>query len=410
MTQTLATASGAAEAPAAPVVLLARQPILDARSEVTGHELLYRRQDGTGWPIEDESKATAHVVVSAFSDLGLFSVTDGARAWINMPRAFLMETELAVLPQERVVLELLERNLIDPPYLERIAALVDAGFQIALDDFEWTEATASLLRFATYVKLDLRALGLDGVRDHVQRLAGEGVRIVAEKVETKEEYDGCLALGIDLFQGYYFEKPRLVVGNPTPHAALRRLRMATSLGPESTFEDIERIVTLDPGTSLRLLRYINSAALAMRHRISSLRQALTLVGTTTVRQWILLVLLGDLGRVKPAVLTAALVRAKLCELLARNAGVRGADSAFIVGLLSIADALLDVPLERIIPTLPLTDDVANAILYRHGRLGELLTVAIALDHGELTRDPKGARSLTEAIRWADAQVEQFASV
>lgn len=397
-------------APSAPVVLLARQPILDARGEITGHELLYRREDGTGWPIDDESKATAHVVVSAFADVGLLSVTEGARAWINMPRAFLMDTSLAILPKDRVVLELLERNEIDAPYLERVAGLVADGFALALDDFEWSDATAALLPFATYVKLDIRALGLEGVRDHVQKLAGAGVRILAEKVETKAEYDACLALGIDLFQGYYFEKPVLVRGRPTPHAALRRLRIATSLGPSSTFEDIERIVTLDPGTSLRLLRYINSAALAMRHRVSSLRHALMLVGTTTVRQWILLVLLGDLGRVKPAVLTAALVRAKLCELLARDAGVRGAESAFVVGLLSLSDALLDVPLEQVIPSLPLTDDVAEAILHRRGRLGELLNTAVALDHGELTRDPRGARSLAEAIRWADAQVEQFTAV
>jgi EAL and modified HD-GYP domain-containing signal transduction protein len=391
------------------VVLFARQPILDAASTVQGHELLFRREDGTGWPVGDEAKATAHVLVSAFADLSLATVTGNTRAWVNVPRSFLLETDLSILPADRVVIELLERNVLDMPYVARVASLASAGYQLALDDFTWDDEMIPLLELATYVKLDLRELGLEGVADHMRRLAPYDVHIVAEKVETADERDGCLALGIDLFQGYFFEKPRLVRGRPAPHAALRRLRIASSLGAGATFEDVERVVMLDPGLSVRLLRYINSAAVALRNRVTSLRHALMLVGTDTVRQWILLVLLGDLGRVKPAVLTSGLVRARLCEQLARSQGVRASDSAFVVGLLSVCDALLDSPLDEIIPTLPLTEEVREAIVLRQGPLGRLLSRAVLLQHGDAAADACETRILADALAWADTQLGEFTS-
>ena len=392
--------------PRVEIVLLARQPILDAASAIQGHELLYRREDGSGWPIEDEDKATAHVIVSAFADMSLGAVTGGSRAWINIPKGFLLGNDISILPKDRVVLELLERDEVDEAYVQRAAALAEQGYLLALDDFTYREEMIPLLELATYVKLDLRALGLDGVAEHMRHVAPHRVRVVAEKVETAEESDGCLNLGIDLFQGYFFERPRLVRGRPAPHAALRRLKIATSMGPDATFEDVERVVMLDPGLSVRLLRYINSAALMLRHRVSSLRQALMFVGTATVRQWILLVLLGDLGRSRPAVLSSGLMRAKLCELLARDAG-RSADSAFVVGLLSVCDALLDMPLDEVIPELPLTPEVRDAIVSHHGPLGKVLREAIELQHGNVHADRKKSRLLTAAVTWADAQLAEF---
>jgi EAL and modified HD-GYP domain-containing signal transduction protein len=391
------------------VVLLARQPILDATSTVQGHELLFRREDGTGWPIDDEDKATAHVLVAAFADMSLGAVTGDARAWINVPASFLLRTDLSVLPPERVVLELLERDDLNSAFYARVVELTRAGFQIALDDFEWAEGVEPLVELATYVKLDIRALGVEGMEEHVRRLAPYGVRIVGAKVETADEHDACLALGIDLFQGYFFERPRLVRGRPAPSAAIGRLRTATGLSSSATFEEVENVVRLDPGLSVRLLRYINSAAVSLRSRVSSLRHALMLVGTNTVRQWLLLVLMGDLGRARPAVLTTALVRAKLCESLARSRGVRALDSAFVVGLLSVCDALLEAPLDEIIPGLPLTAEVRDAILRQEGELGDVLRVAVALQHGHGQPDAQKAYALYDAVRWADEQVAEFTS-
>jgi EAL and modified HD-GYP domain-containing signal transduction protein len=390
------------------VVLLARQPILDTKGTVHGHELLFRRSDGTGWPIDDESRATAQVLVSAFVDMSLGALTSGTRAWVNTPAAFLIETDLSVLPVDRVVLELLERDDVDPAFYARAVELARAGYQLALDDFTWTEDTARLLEVATYVKLDMRELGLTGIAEHLKLLAEHDVTIVAEKVETAEEVDGCVELGIGLFQGYFFEKPRLVRGRPAPAAQIGRLRSATSLTASATFEDVEKLVRNDPGLSVRVLRYINSAAVSLRSNVSSLRHALMLVGANTVRQWLLLVLMGDLGKVRPAVLSTGLVRARLCESLAKDSGSNIAlDSAFIVGLLSVCDALLDCPLDEVIPSLPLSDDVRDAIVLKQGPLGELLQTAITLERGEGAPDAKKAYALYTAVQWANEQLAEF---
>jgi EAL and modified HD-GYP domain-containing signal transduction protein len=180
------------------VVLLARQPILDRAGGIHGHELLFRRADGSGWPIGDEAEATAHVLVAAFADLSLGVVTSGTKAWVNTPRQFLLDTDLSVLPPERVVLEFLERDIADAALVARTVELANDGFELALDDFTWHDDLIGLLEVATYVKLDLRELGLQGVAEQMRRLATYDVRLVAEKVETTEERDGCLALGIEL--------------------------------------------------------------------------------------------------------------------------------------------------------------------------------------------------------------------
>ena len=384
------------------IVLLARQPIFDTSDKVHGYELLFRRADGSGWPIDDEAKATAHVVVAAFADLSLASVTAGAKAWINVPRQFLLETDISVLPKQRVVLELLERDDFDAVSLARVTALAREGYQLALDDFEWRDELAPFVELASYVKLDMQALGLAGMAQHVRRLTAYDVDVVAEKVETAAERDACHALGVGLYQGYFFERPRLMRGRPTSHQGVARLHTGTSAALAS-FEEMEDMLRSDPALTLRLLRYINSAGVSVRHRVGSLRQALMLVGANTVRQWLMLVLLSAAGSPRPALLTSALVRARLCESLAREAR-QSPDSAFLVGLLSICDALFDTSLDEIIGPLPLTPPVRDALIDGTGPLGGLLRQAIALQRGEASAGAS-ASALFGAVQWADAQLE-----
>jgi EAL and modified HD-GYP domain-containing signal transduction protein len=215
-------------------------------------------------------------------------------------------------------------------------------------------------------------------------------------------------MGIDLFQGYFFERPQLISGNSAPASTIQRLQAVTSISGEAPFEEVQRAVTVDPGLGVRLLRYVNSAGSGLRTRVSSLRQALVLVGARTVRQWALLVMLTDIGRVRPAVISSGLLRAKLCELLAADRGL-DRDAAFAVGLLSMLEALLDVPLEEIVPTLPLTDDVSSALLEGAGRLGEVLAEAIAIQHGDGEPSDRHAAYLCEAMAWTDATLGELAT-
>lgn len=393
----------------ADVVLLARRPILDADGTVRGYELRFRRPDGTGWPSEDEASATAQTLVAAFADLSLGAVTSASKAWITTPAQFLLDTDLSVLPSDRVVLELLEPDDVDPAFTARAAELARDGYELALGDFRWRADTAALLDVATYVKLDVQALGFEALAAMVARLAPYDVRIVADNVETADEADACAALGITLLEGFFFQRPRLVHGRRAPSGAIGRLRQATALSTTATFEEVEQLVRHDLGLSVRVLRYINSAAVALTSNVSSIRHALMMVGTNTVRQWLLLVLMGDLGKLRPAVLGAGLVRARICETIARMSGTP-IDSAFIVGLLSVCDALLDTPLDEIIAELPLTDDVAAAILHHQGPLGEILATAVDLERGTSdVRDPARAYALHQAVRWANEQLDEVAA-
>ena len=388
------------------LVLFARQPILDAAWTTRGHELLFRQPDGTAGPIDDARRATAHVIVSAFTDVGLDRVAGDCPVWINVSRDFLMTVNPLPLPHDRVVLELLESITPDDELLDRLDVLRAQGYRFALDDFEYREELEPLIECASFVKLDVRALGLDGVKLGIQRLTGTGCRIVGEKVETIEERDALLEMGVDLFQGYFFERPNLVTGRPAPASAMDRLQMATKLQGEPSFEDVERMVMMDPGLSVRLLRFVNSAGTGLRSRVSSLRQALVLVGAKTVQQWALLVLLTDIGRTRPAVLATGLVRARLCQSLAKDAGA-DKDAMTAVGLLSVVDALLDAPLDEIIADLPLTAELQDAIVHRTGPMGELLAEACRLQHGEGRPSLRNAAHVRDALEWTDATLREI---
>lgn len=385
------------------IILLARQPIFDTAEKVQGWELLFRDADGGGFvPGIDESEATARVIVSAFADLSLGTVTEGARAWINVPRDLLMSADIpALLPRERVVLELLERDAVDADFVARVTELAEAGYELALDDFSWSDELEPLVRVATHVKLDVRALGIGELAAHVRRLSEYDVRLLAEKVETREEFATCVQLGIGLHQGYFFARPRLVKGQRAAHRALTALKTGARAIGDVSFEEIELIVQTDAALSLRLLRYLNSAAVSLRHRVSTLRQALALVGARTVQQWLLLVIMGDAGGSRPEVLRTGLVRARLCESLAPQARVPAA-SAFTAGLLSVSDALTDKPIDEVIGALPLAPELAEAIVDRTGPLGRTLEDAIAIERGDTT--VRGAGGLMHAVTWADAQI------
>jgi EAL and modified HD-GYP domain-containing signal transduction protein len=408
----LVSSAASASVPAQPadapeqLVLLARQPILDAAWTVRGYELLFRQPDGTAGPIDDARRATAHVIVSAFTDVGLDRLAGDCPVWINVSKDFLLTVDPLPLPHDRVVLELLETITPDDELLDRLDVLRAQGYRFALDDFEYREELEPLVECASFIKLDVRALGVDGVALNIQRLAGTGCRVVGEKVETIEERDALLELGVDLFQGYFFERPNLVHGRPAPSSAMERLQTATKLQGDPSFEDVEQMVMMDPGLSVRLLRFVNSAGTGLRSRVSSLRQALVLVGAKTVQQWALLVLLTDIGRARPAVLSAGLIRARLCQSLAKDAGV-DVDAMTAVGLLSVVDALLDAPLDEIIGSLPLTTEIQDAIVQHTGPMGELLEQACRLQHGAAAPSLRNAMHVRDAFEWADATLREI---
>ncbi|HEX5923427.1 MAG TPA: HDOD domain-containing protein [Baekduia sp.] len=356
-------------------VAVARQPILDRRQRLKGYELLHRGS------ATDGEQATAQVLLAAFGDIGLSSLVGAMPAWINVSRRFLLDVDPLSLPPGEVVLELLEDQLLDDELLGRLRQFVEAGFPITLDDFVYGPEADELLGLASIVKIDVLAGGTEHAAEQARLLRPFGVTLLAEKVEDRAMFEDCLALGYELFQGYFFCRPEIVTGREIPSSASCSLHdIAVLTRPDATFEEIEAIVTRDPGLTLRLLRLLNSAHYALRRRIISVHDAVTMLGPRTVRQWAMMLVLSGISTHCDELVPTALSRART---LSRLAQLRDgdADIAFSVGLLSVADAMLGVSMADALDGIPLHEAVIDALLHRAGPDGAALTAVLAYEWG-----------------------------
>jgi EAL and modified HD-GYP domain-containing signal transduction protein len=402
----LAATAPPAPAPADAEVLFARQPILDADGRLAGYELLYRGDGGS----ESAHAATSRVAASALSDLGLRQATGGAPAFINVTTEFLLAMDPLPFGPEGVVLEIAADRVPDGPLLERLSRLRQHGYMLALDGYAGQPGADPLLDFATLAKVDSRGAGPSGLALVVTHLRGRGIRPIANSVDSHSDHDRCVDSGFELFQGDFVCRPREVVGHNVPTASIGALRLAAGISAGDTgVDELEKAIALDPGLSLRLLRFVNSAAFSLRHQIKSVRQAIVLLGPRTVRQWAMLLLLSGIDEKRGPLLITALSRGRTCEAIARRLGADDTDAYFFTGMLSVVDALLDLPMDEAVRDLPLSEDVVAALVQRAGGKGRTLTMAEACERGAW--DDAALPSLdagelavlhVEALTWADA--------
>jgi c-di-GMP phosphodiesterase len=392
---------------AAAHTLFARQPICDAGQRIAGYELLFRGERGAGGEILDDRAATAQVLLSAFDDIGLDGAVGTHRAFINVSARFLLDVDPLPIRPERVVLELLEDAEPVPELLRRLDELRAGGYTIALDDFSFQPRLAPLLARADIVKLDIRALGIpEAIRQAA--LLPPGARLLAEKVETPAEQAACAAAGFELFQGWWFCRPELVRGRQIASSLLGRVGAAADLAsPATGLREMEAAVRLDAGLSLRLLRHLNSAAMALPHRVMSVHQAVVLLGERRLKQWVMLHLLAGLGEDRQALLVTAIVRARMCELLAAQQGAAHPDAWFATGLFSVIDALAGVPMADVVAGLPLDDAVKGALVQRSGPMGAALRAAEACE-GPAAAEPEVLRLYDAAVAWSARQAAGIA--
>jgi EAL and modified HD-GYP domain-containing signal transduction protein len=373
-------------------VVFARQPIFDDRLRVSAYELLFRRPNQTTAQFVDGDHATARVVVGAFVDVGLDRVVGDHPAFINCTRSLLSSDVLCTLPPGRVVLEVLEDIDYDDDLLANMIRLRDLGYRFALDDFSWRPGAERVVPLADYVKLDVMALGLDGVAAQIKLLSGYRGTIIAEKVETQEEKTRCAELGCHLFQGYFLERPSNLDGAAMPASRQSILKLVARIfDPEVGLPEIERIIASDVGISFRVLRIINSAYYHMPREVTSIRQAIALLGLRFTRMWVSLIALADLGDAPAEVITGACIRARMCQRLAEITGRQDTDPYYISGLFSMLDAIVQRPLTDVVTDLPLTREVHDALLGKPGPIGDALSCVLALEKG----------------RWEDVQFEKL---
>lgn len=364
-------------------VFVGRQPIFDRRSEVRAYELLYRSGDQNRASFSDGEQATAQVILNTFLEIGIEQVVGPRLAFINVTRAFLLSGHWRLLPQERVVLEVLEDVGGEPEVTAAMAAIRDQGYTLALDDFVLSEARRCLIDHADIIKIDIHALGPEGAARQVELLRDRGIELIAEKVETAEELALCQELGFHYFQGYHFCKPQVLSGRRIAPDRLGALRLVAALGaPEVDLDHLEGLIKSDLSLSYKLLRLINAASYGLSRRISSVREAVLLLGLRRVKAWAALIVLAGLCEKPRELLTTAMVRARMCERLAMRRAEADPERFFTAGLLSLLDALLDQPLSDILPLLPLSQEIGEALLTRAGRIGEVLGCVVAYERAD----------------------------
>jgi EAL and modified HD-GYP domain-containing signal transduction protein len=389
---------------------VARQPILDGSSKLLGYELLFRPPLADEADVLDDVSATSSVIVDGLLDVGLFDLVGDSRAWVNVSRDFLTDLRPLPLPAERVVLELIEGGEPDDELLDVLGELRGNGFAIALDAPGEGAASEELLARTEIVKVDVLGQDPERLAEQVADLRRERpeLKLVAKRVETREDYELCAELGFDAFQGYYFARPTRVGGERLPSEGLTALRAMTELNLSDDFDELNRIITRDVGLSMRLLRYANSGFVALPRRVSSVHEALSWLGASAVRRFALMVALSGARDIPSELLVTALVRARMCELLCTGGPLESPDTCFTVGLFSVADALANAPMPAVIEQLPFREDVAAALLSREGELGELVRGVIAYQYGNFgaavalrRRHPSVEQIYREAVKWAD---------
>jgi EAL and modified HD-GYP domain-containing signal transduction protein len=399
-------------------IFVGRQPIYGRRLELYAYELLYRGADIDYADFTEGDRATSQVLLNTFTEFGLERIVGGHLAFINLTRGFIVGEYPLPVPRTQVVLEVLEEVEADEQVLAGLTELRRRGFKIALDDFVYRPERAPLLQLADIVKVDVLGLSEEEIRARFAHLKPLGMKLLAEKIETREQFYLCRDIGFDYFQGYFLAKPNVVSGASVPANGLNLLRlMAEFQDPECDFERVTEIVSQDVALSYKLLRHINAAIYGMPRRVDSIRETVAYLGLATVRNLACLFMLSDVRDQPHELLVTAMMRARMCELLARAAGRRDGGAFFSVGLFSTLEGLLSTPMASILKKLPLSDELRDALLEGQGQMGEALRCTLAYERGEWARVecfglPRATikQAFLDAVAWVEAVDRELSSV
>ncbi len=354
--------------------LIGRQPILDRNLNIFGYELLYRSSYDNFASFDDDNEATLDVFMKAFPNAGLQSLVGHKMAFINLTRGFLTgQFPIPLLPHQ-VILEILEDVEPDYEVIIGIRELTSKGYVFAVDDLvtleKWNIPIANL---ATYAKVDVSLLSNAEISDLVHNLKQKPIKLIAEKVETRELYRRCMGLGFDFFQGYFFCEPEIIELHKLDSSKAVILQVLISLQkPDMKLRELEKFISMDVTLVLSLLKVVNSGYYSLPVTITSVRHAIALIGGRQLRNWLSFFLMARV-RNKPYVLCQqALLRAKAAENFAWAMKVPNPDQYFLAGLFTVLDTLMDAPMEKILADLNLDPEVTTAILEGKGQIGAVL--------------------------------------
>jgi EAL and modified HD-GYP domain-containing signal transduction protein len=397
--------------PIAPVTLfVGRQPIFDRSLDTVAYELLFRSgADAVTADVIDGGAATARVLVSAVTEIGLNNLVGAKQAFVNITEHFITRPHLlAALPPDRVVLEVLETVPPTDAVIAGLTELASQGYTLAMDDFMWGPMFERVLPLVQIIKYDYSDISGLRLRRRISEDHRAGRKVVVERIETHLEHRDAELAGADYFQGYFFAKPKTVSVQAVPPSRLMLLQLLARVNdPEATTEEIVSLLTQDVGMSVKTLRYVNSAGSGMKHTIDSIERAAILLGRDQLRSCTSLSLMAAMPDQPGEVLGLALWRAKACENVARTYERANPSSYYAVGMLSLLDVITGAPMETILKDLSVNDEIRACLLGEPNQLREVLDQVIELERAD-TPDPDVPAAVLDAHQramvWANSLV------
>jgi len=367
---------------------IARQPILTVHKKLYAYELLYRGFEDHGLGQISGNRATTSVLSSVFLTEGVGIISGNKPCFVNFTEDLLKKRIAYSFPKTQIVIEILEDVSPRQALVDEIRNLKTAGYTIALDDFVLHKKLDPLIALADIIKIDVRLTPLDTILKTLRYLARFKVKLLAEKVETTEEFERANKLGFHYYQGYFFSRPEKIRVRELASTKVTLFSLLAEIGRKSTtLERLHKIISRDLAISYKLLRFLNSAYFYRLEKVKNVKHAIAYLGEKELRRFLLLVIVSELATDKPTELVRhSLVRAKFCELLAQRSLMADyALEVFMIGMFSFMDAMLDVDMNVVMEKLPLTDDVKDALINRQGLFAPFLDAAVAYERRQRQR-------------------------
>lgn len=352
-------------------IFIGRQPIFDSKGNIYAYELLYRNSSSNEYPNIDPEKATIELLIHTFLTVGIDQVAGRYKSFINFSEKFFEQGLINQLDPNLIIIEILENTKITPLFIERVKSLRKLGFKFALDDYvieEYSDLHEELFKLVHFIKVDfLHSTTSDRLRLKSLVKKHPHITLLAEKIETMEQYEEAKKLGYLLFQGYFFAEPEIIKSKDIPLNYPLHMRLLHKLNePEPDIDEISLLIMHDLSLSYKLLRYINSLAFGIPEQIKSIKQAVMLMGLNEARRWLRILLLHHLGDGQGkgrerALVDTSLTIAKICELLAKYKKKPNSDEYFLTGMFSLLNVILKRNWDHVLPKLSLSDEIANTL-------------------------------------------------
>ena len=379
-------------------VLLAKQAIYNTDNSAFGFELLFRDETNLSALEVGEDFATNQVLVNYWTSLSNDLTNNDTPIFINVSESFLLSDYFLPINQSLVVIELLETIIVSEELIASIKAWKDKGFRFALDDFDFSEQWIPILPLVDFIKVDVLATDLNKAAELKSSLSNYDVTWLAEKIETAEIFERCKELGFTLFQGYYLARPKPILGNAIrPSSTIMTEIIQRASQDNVSIADIATLVTRDPKLTVQLLKLINSSLFTLPREIHDLKEAITFLGIDTLKKWAMMIAFVSDSSAPIEACRIVLTRAKACELLIKNSGqTNQPDAAFLAGLLSGIDVLLELDPAFFIAQINLSPEIQNAVLHEQGEIGILIQCIKKLEY-YLSQEPENIPTLDTSI-------------